>query len=321
MSSEPTGEQDPAAPVARLSRLARGVRLALTALVLLFVGYAARELWLRWESGKVQVLLWPAVASVLPLVAAAVLLAWGWTRLVVHVAHREVPMAQAIALNLESQLARYMPGKVGVPVMRMAGAPRIGVPARTLGSSVFIEIMSSVPVGAVVSLVLLALLGTPVVESLAGMSRWAVGPAALLALATIVLVAVDRRRFPTFALRFLKLEGEGPLCPVVLPIVHVGYWVLWGVHGILVSYAVGASAPLAVASMGLYALGPVVGFLAIAAPAGIGVREAVVSIALASQIGPAPALAAALLSRGGSLLADVLAWGISRCYRRATRAT
>jgi uncharacterized membrane protein YbhN (UPF0104 family) len=71
--------------------------------------------------------------------------------------------------------------------------------------------------------------------------------------------------------------------------------------------------------MGLYTLGPVVGFLAVAAPAGIGVREAIVSIGLAAQLGPAPALAAAVLSRGISLLADVLAWSVAHLHHRMTQ--
>ena len=320
MSRASPEEQDPEGESPRWGWVTRGLRTALGLLVVVFIVYAARELWLRWEGREVEVRLWPVALSVLPLLGGAVLMAWGWTRLVVHIAHRRVPMKQAIALHLQSQLARYMPGKVGVPVVRMAGAHRLGVPARTLGASVFIEVLSSMPVGAVVSLALLGAVGMPLAgHDMEVVGRWAAGPAVLLALGTLVLVAVDRDRFPKFALRLLKLEGHGPLCPIELPMVHVGYWATWAVHGLLLGYAVGASSSLAIASMGLYILAPVAGFLAVAAPAGIGVREAIVSIGLAAQLGPAPALAAALLSRGISLLADVLAWGIAYLYLRATQ--
>ena len=105
---------------------------------------------------------------------------------------------------------------------------------------------------------------------------------------------------------------------MLVPIVHIGYWALWALHGILISHAVGADLSLSIASSGLYVLAPVVGFLAVAAPAGIGVREAVISMGLASHLGPAPALAAAILSRGISLLADILAWGLSRAFPRTS---
>jgi glycosyltransferase 2 family protein len=231
-----------------------------------------------------------------------------------------VPTGAAIALNLESQLARYMPGKVGVPVLRMAGAPTLGVPAITVGSSVFIEILSSVPVGAAVAGAMLVTMGGRVVKSLASFERIGFVFIAGLATATAILVLVDRRRYPAFVLRLLKLQGQGFLCPPILPLVHVGYWLLWGVHGALMSYAVGADLSTAIASSGLYALAPVVGFMAVPAPAGIGVREAVVSMGLVASLGPGPALAAAILSRGVSLGADVIAWAASKAVRRA-RAT
>ncbi|MBN1611413.1 MAG: flippase-like domain-containing protein [Polyangiaceae bacterium] len=294
----------------------RAVRVVLTLVVFVFVAFAARKLALRWESGKVHVALLPAVLSLAPLIAAAVLLAWGWKQLVAHLVGRQVPTGPAVALNLESQLARYMPGKVGVPVLRMAGADALGVPAITVGSSVFIEILSSEPVGAAVAGALLVSIGGRVVQSLASFEQWGFAAIGVLATATAVLVLVDRRHYPALALRLLKLQGRGPLCPPILPLVHVGYWALWAVHGALVSYAVGADLPTAIASSGLYALAPVVGFMAVPTPAGIGVREAVVSMGLVTQLGSGPALAAAILSRGISLAADVLAWAVSRAVRR-----
>jgi hypothetical protein len=295
----------------------RAARVVLTLVVFVFVAFAARKLALRWESGRVHVALLPAALSLLPLIAAAVLLAWGWKQLVAHLVGRRVPTGPAVALNLESQLARYMPGKVGVPVLRMAGAEALGVPAIAVGSSVFIEILSSEPVGAATAGALLVSIGGRVVESLASFQRLGFAFIGVLAMVTAVLVLVDRRRYPAFVLRLLRLHGRGPLCPPIVPLVHVGYWALWAVHGALVSYSVGADLPTAISSSGLYALAPVVGFMAVPAPAGIGVREAVVSMGLVAQLGPGPALAAAILSRGISLAADVLAWAVSRALRRS----
>ncbi|HEY6079570.1 MAG TPA: hypothetical protein VIW29_12235, partial [Polyangiaceae bacterium] len=112
-----------------------------------------------------------------------------------------------------------------------------------------------------------------------------------------------------------ELEGSGPLVPPALPLMHAGYWLTWALHGYLTSRAIHAPPDVALDSMGFYVLAPVMGFLALAAPGGLGVREAVVSIALARTVGPAAALYAALLSRGTSVLVDFGTWMIFRPFR------
>jgi uncharacterized membrane protein YbhN (UPF0104 family) len=61
-----------------------------------------------------------------------------------------------------------------------------------------------------------------------------------------------------------------------------------------------------VAATGGIALGWALGLLAVLAPAGLGVRDAVVLAALAPLVGRSPALAVTLASRGLLSLADVL---------------
>ena len=63
-----------------------------------------------------------------------------------------------------------------------------------------------------------------------------------------------------------------------------------------------AGLPVAV---GAYALAWVVGFLAVAAPAGVGAREAVVVVVLAPLVGTAGALAVALVSRAALTVVDL----------------
>jgi uncharacterized membrane protein YbhN (UPF0104 family) len=67
---------------------------------------------------------------------------------------------------------------------------------------------------------------------------------------------------------------------------------------------------------GLYVLAPIASFLAIVAPAGVGVREAIVSIGLAPIAGPTPALAAAIVSRAISLAVEVGVWASARVLAR-----
>src|SRR5262245_41676841 len=103
-----------------------------------FVAFAARDLVRRWEGGSVAIDARFALASALPLVLGGLLLAVSWKFLIERMAGKPVPLGPALALHAESQLARYTPGKVGIPVVRMAGADTLGVPARAIATSIVI---------------------------------------------------------------------------------------------------------------------------------------------------------------------------------------
>jgi len=288
-------------------------RPLLAVLALMFVAFAARNLVRRWDGTSLRVSALPVAACWVPLVAGTLALALSWRWLVTRMAGTRPATLPAMALHLESQMARYMPGKVGVPVIRMAGAPQLGVSARAVGASVMVETLSLMAVGATFSFALLAITSDRSEGVIAMLGRGAIPMTVLGALGTLGLVVVDRRFFPRALMRALKTEGKGPLVPPALPLVHLCYWLLWAVHGYVVSRAVGASHADAIASAGLYSLAPVVGFIVLVAPAGIGVREALLSFGLAPAVGPAGALTAALISRTASLLADVGTW---ICFRR-----
>ena len=126
---------------------------------------------------------------------------------------------------------------------------------------------------------------------------------------------VDRARLPAFAVRISKVSGTGPLVPLSLPLAHVLYWATWAAHGFLLTRAFGAAPSIALSTSGLYALATVGGFVALAAPAGVGVREAILSLSLAPALGSAPALGVAVASRAASLCADLIVWGVLKRWR------
>ncbi|HEY4156900.1 MAG TPA: hypothetical protein VGM29_02340 [Polyangiaceae bacterium] len=272
-----------------------------------FVAYAAWHLAQRWQSTRVS-LSWPlAFASILPLALGCLIQGRGWIALLERMTGQRVPRKAGLALYMDSQLARYTPGMVGLPLVRIAGAERLGVPALLVGSSVGFEMLSWTAVGGAVGFS--ALLGfdhAALYESRLGALSLVL--LALFALGLLVLVALDRARLPGFLRRALGADGGGPLLPVALPLMHLAYWLTWLAHGVLLSLAFGAPSSLALSGSGFYALATVGGFIALAAPAGVGVRESILSMALASTLGVAPALAIAVASRAASLLADVGVW-------------
>jgi hypothetical protein len=277
---------------------------------LAFVGYTAWTLHRRWEPGRLNVNAWLVLLSTLPLVLGGFLQALGWVRLVRRMSGARVPALAGLKLHFVSQLARYVPGKVGMPLVRIEGGARLGLGATLIGSSILAEALCWAVVGGALSMLAIAATGSQKSAVFEMLSDYAVPLLAGFTFALLALVLVDRRRLPGFALRWLRLDGEGPLIPVDLPVIFVGHWATWAVHGYLISRAAGAPPDDATSAVGAFLVAPLGGFLIVAAPAGLGVREALLSLALAPSLGSAGALATALLSRICTLAAEVACWAL-----------
>jgi hypothetical protein len=276
-------------------------------------------MYAKWDSSAV-VLDWRwAVVSAIPLFVGAGLQGVAWVFLVQRMAGKTVPWGPAMLIYVESQLARYTPGKVGLPLVRIAGAPRLGVAAVTVGSSVFLELLSWLASGGSLGFGLLMATRGNAEGALAALGQLAFPLLGGFVVIVALLLAVDRRYIPSSIVRRFGLDGEGPLAPPGLPFVQLLYWGTWALHGYFAGLAVGATSVEAQAASGLFILAPIAGFIALAAPAGVGVREAVLSVGLAPAVGPASAVAAAAISRGASLVADLGSWLLLRVVVRAPR--
>jgi hypothetical protein len=296
-------------------RLKATLRPVMGLLAVVFVALAIWDLKRRWQPGAVEVSWGFAALSMVPLALGCVLLAWGWTWLLSRMSGVKIPFLPGAALHLESQAARYTPGKVGLPLVRMLGAERLGTNSRVVGSSVFIEVLCFVATGGVTGALLLLVWRDMLERAAEALGVLGLLTVAGFVFALLVLLLVDRRHMPRKLRELLQLDGTGPLVPPILPLIHAVYWLTWAAHGYFTSRAIGATPHVALASSGFYVLSPVMGFLALVAPGGLGVREAVLSIALSAATGPAPALYAALLSRGTSVIVDFLVWVAFRPFR------
>jgi uncharacterized membrane protein YbhN (UPF0104 family) len=306
--SEPE-KNDAAAGARRLKRWLRPLMLVVTAV---FVVLSAVDLSRRWESRSIHVSAGWLALSLVPVLVGAVLQGAAWILLVERMSRKQTPRWRALCLYFESQLARYTPGKVGLPLVRMEGAPSLGLSRRVIALSVLIEMLSWTATGAVSGFFLLRVAGAPT-EGLGGVAGKLATPllAASLLLA-LALIAVDRRHAPLRVRSALGLEGEGPLAPARLPFLQLFYWATWAIHGYFLARALGAENTGALSTMGFSPLANVLGFVALAAPAGVGVREAVLLAGLSPVLGGPGAVGAAVLSRVVSLIADLATWLVAR---------
>jgi uncharacterized membrane protein YbhN (UPF0104 family) len=307
------GQPDPTLPdaLARAGGLKRWLRPLMNAVALAFVALTVRNMAMSWRGLTVKLAPLPLGVAAVPLLFSCLAQGVAWIFLIERMAHRPVQRGPALSVYLFSQLARYTPGKIGLPIVRMQGAARIGAPRSLIGISVLVEMMSWTATGAVVGFALL-LLAAPS-SGLGGLLGKLALPGFIAAgLGLLVLLWLDRGRYPAKVRALVAPDGSGPAVPLSLPLVQIGYWGLVALHGYLMSHALGASEDSSLTAMGFYVVSQVAGFVVLAAPAGLGVREAVIVAGLSPSVGPGGAAAAALISRVASLLAEVLVWATVR---------
>lgn len=248
-----------------------------------------------------------------------------WRSLLSRMSGTNPRLLDAACVYFDSQLARYTPGKVGLLAVRIAGAPRLGVPGRLLLSSLLLELSSWTGVGLFVGLSLVTLGLQPgnadaarVRDFLSTLSTTSTVLAILALVGLTLLSTVPRQAWPSWLTRLLIGEAAAPqhaslpLAPGVLVFWHAVHWLGWAVTGALLAFSLGGTWATAVTSGGVLCLAVVLGFLAIVAPAGAGVREAVTAGLLTPLLGPSSALTLSLIARALSLGADVLSWSLAR---------
>jgi hypothetical protein len=213
-----------------------------------------------------------------------------------------------------SQLGKYVPGSVWPVLAQVQLGARWGAPRRVmLGANILLLVVVTAT-GILMGGLLLPW------SSPDGLRRywW------LLALLPALLVLLHPRAVIDSINRMLGWVGRerldarlstGGLTRALIWAVVA--WILLGCHLLFLMTAYGPIAPLdAAAAIGGIGLAWAAGLAFIPAPAGAGVREAVLVLTLGPFVGAGPALAVALASRVLLVVADVSLAGISVGLRR-----
>lgn len=301
--------------------IAKWFRVALGLLVAVGVLLALAHLGRRWDGREVRLHWWPLTLALVVLVVANVFQGLGWLRLLERMAGRAIDPRPVMTVFMLAQLARYAPGKIGVPMVRIASSAKLGVPPQLVAASVGIDVGTWMGIGAIMACI--SLLFTH--ELNAGWLRiapsWLWLALVLLLLGLAAALLVDRRRFPRFVLRLLRADGSGPFVSPQMVWMQSFSWLGWWVVGLLMPLAVGGGLSSAVSHASIFVIAPIVGFLALVAPGGLGVRETAISYALAPSLGASAALAAALLARGVAIGSELLGWLLAMWWERSKRSS
>ena len=293
------------------SRIYRWFKVVLGAVVTVGVVVAMWHILRRWDGSAVHVKGWPLLLSIFALLIANFFQAFAWMFLLERMSGKAVPIRASMTVFMSGQLARYTPGKVGLPMVRIAGAEKLGLSARLIAASVGIEVASWLGIGAFLGCCSM-LCSASSARAIPGVSRnWLWMSLTVISCGLAAALLIHRNRFPKWVLGILRAEGQGPFVSVRVIAMQLLAWSGWWIHGVLVSMSVGSSINVAVEQAAVFILAPIIGFLAMVAPGGLGVRETIISYALAPQIGASAAIAAALLARAAALLSELGGWLIS----------
>jgi len=288
----------------------------LTAVVLAVVaGFFVATLAARWND--VISLKWRLDPGLFAVATVLLALSYGLVALLWGLALRRYAGTRTSAgarIWFLSNLARYVPGNIWSYVGAVELARREDVARRvTLAVMALTQVLSvgvAVAAGLPVLLAERARLGRP---ALLG----AVVVAALAGLAVLFrgrLLELARRRMPGFDPRELT-PSAGTVAWLV-----AGYAVYWAVTGLAFAALVAALHPLAAGDVPVvvaaYAAAYAAGFLALLTPAGLGVREGVLVVALAPVLPAGPALVVALVSRLWMMLVELAGAAVAHLVAR-----
>ncbi len=305
------------------------VKWSLLAIVLIYVGRRGWQLWLTDKDALQQTQWRPGW-----LIAAGMAYAAGWApsvwfwRAMMHELGGHMSTLEAARAYYCGHLGKYVPGKATVLVIRSALVRNRGLSMAQAALTVTIETLVMMGAGLAVAVALAPQLMSPArISQLpqwlqAGLSTAIIPPLIVLGL-TAALLPVFAQVFSWLATRMTPADivadrGEVHVRPKLLAFGLAAFVGGWACHGLslgLTIRAVGGDAldltqwPL---WMGSVSLATVVGFVAIFAPGGVGVREALLFETLQSQPGLTPqlAVAAALFLRVVWFLTEIAAAGL-----------
>lgn len=221
-------------------------------------------------------------------VAAGLLLALGWSLLVRLASAAPLRHATLIVGHLRAQLAKYLPGNVFHYAWRHLAARREGAGHRALALALALE---SVLVVASAAILALGVVSDPRVDALAPWARHLAWAAPILAVLAWVGVGILGRRGGHE--RLAPARTARPLSAVFL--LDLVFFVL---AALSLRLLCGQPDALPIpAWCGWFALAWALGYVTPGAPAGLGLREAVLALGLAPVLGEAPALALAIAFR------------------------
>ena len=261
------------------TRRVRAIGQVLLFAAIVFVSFRVRSLWHGSHIELARIAWLPLIASVAFAAAGTAAGAAIWLVILDGLGLR--PQRWWSGIFFQAQLSKYIPGSVWQYAGRAALARSRGIPVRPVVVSLPVEFAASGIAGCVSAGFLLG--------------WWGVLAAALAAVILIALYSPVRSRSAVLS------------TDIRATLLYIPAWLLLGLSFWLCARGLlGVPARDLALYIGAFAVAWIAGLLAIYAPGGLGVREAVLVALLSGRLGAADALVVAAASRLILLLVDVV---------------
>lgn len=244
----------------------------------------------------------PGIGAAIVAVAAGVLAQWrAWHRSLLGLGVRASSMT-TLTIFLLSLPGKYLPGGVWTTMLQVEHGARADIDrSRSLGASL-VSMLATVLVGALIGIGFLLDATDEIPRS--GLLALALVPGLVLLLPAVQLRLTGwLQRVSGRESRPISLPGRDTLAMIGWNVVG---WVLLGAH---VTVLTGGDISLPSATSA-FALSWTLGFLFIVAPAGAGIRDAVLAVAVGTSV-DGTGVAVALLSRAVVTLVDLALAGVA----------
>lgn len=290
-------------PLLRLMR-SKAVRFGFLAIVLALLGVALTEqagmLWHQVSRLSVPVVLLAFLLCLCGLFGSLMV----WREILADLGSR-LSIPEAARIMFIGQLGKYVPGSIWPVLAQSELGADLGIPRSRSAVSVLVSYAVMSTSGLVVAIVTLPF------ATAASIAQyfWILF---LLPVAAVLLSPPVLNRL----LRLVLRVSRQPVMEQTVSYRGLARTMLWALFGwsanglmvyVLMRQLAGHPQGLLLVSVGAYSLSWSVGFLAVFAPAGAGVREAVMVAVLSARTGLHIAVAVALLCRALSVLADAVA--------------
>ena len=290
-------------PAVRRAALALLLLAGLTLAVL-----SLADQWSQVREGARQLSVGPLAAAFLAVLGSLCLSLLSWRAMLAGLGV-EVPVRTAARIFFIGQLGKYVPGSVWPVIAQMELGAAYGLSRSVIGTASLLALGIAVPVALAIGLLAVpALLSA---DSSSYLLLFLVLPLAAVALSPPVLNPALERA--------LRLARRPPLprrltgaTVLRVALYAAGGHVLLGVQAWLLARDLGADGALLLPlAVGAFALASSAGVLALPVPAGAGVREAVLVVAMSPVLPVGQSLVLALVSRVVLTAGDLLVAGVA----------
>ena len=319
-----TGDEHPAPArgAAKGKRVASAVGLVVAVALLAGLAWILCTRWSELQAESFRPSWWLVASSVVALLGYNIVFAAQWRALMDAVGVR-LSTAEAVGIHLLSQAAKYVPGKVVLLVGKVFLCVRQGADLQLATVGVVWAQAIVVVAGAAVVICASLLSTMPAIREHRRLLLvvCAVGVVCLHPAVIRFVVRTGSRLLPgrTRSVTMSSWVVLGLLCRFALTWVLYGlilYWLAWGSHGVPLQHLSDC--------VGIMTFASVVGFLAFFVPAGLGVREATLSLLLLAYVPESVAVGIALAHRVLATAADFVGALLSlalHAYWQAPKAT